>query len=44
MVGRSLISRPAWFTEWVLGQSGLHREILAQKTTKQNKTNIVEME
>jgi hypothetical protein len=28
--GRSLSSRVAWFTEQVLGQPGLHREILSQ--------------
>ena len=40
--GRFLSSRPAWSTEWVPGQSGLHRETLSQKTktkTKQNKTS-----
>jgi hypothetical protein len=36
--GRFLSSRPAWSTEWVPGQPGLHRETLSQKTkTKQNK-------
>jgi hypothetical protein len=35
--GRSLSSRPAWSTEWVPGQPGLHRETLSRKT-KQNKT------
>ena len=31
-------SRPAWSTEWVPGQPGLHRETLSQKNkTKQNK-------
>jgi hypothetical protein len=34
--GGFLISRPAWSTEWVPGQPGLHRETLSQKT-KQNK-------
>ena len=29
--------RPAWSTEWVPGQPGLHRETLSRKT-KQNKT------
>jgi hypothetical protein len=33
--GGSLSSRPAWSTEWVLGQPGLHRETLSQKTNKQ---------
>jgi hypothetical protein len=40
--GGFLSSRPAWFTEGVLGQPGLHRETLSRKTkrqTKQNKTN-----
>jgi hypothetical protein len=31
-----LSSRPAWSTEWVPGQPGLHRETLSQK---QNKTH-----
>jgi hypothetical protein len=35
--GRFLSSRPAWYTKWVLGQPGLYRETLSQKT-KQNKT------
>jgi hypothetical protein len=34
--GGFLSSRPAWSTEWVPGQPGLHRETLSQKT-KQNK-------
>jgi hypothetical protein len=29
--GKSLSLRPAWSTEWVLGQPGLHRETLSQK-------------
>jgi hypothetical protein len=29
--GGFLSSRPAWSTEWVLGQPGLHRETLTQK-------------
>ena len=33
--GRSL--RPAWFTEGVPGQPGLHRETLSQKRTTMNK-------
>jgi hypothetical protein len=33
--GRSLSSRPAWSTEWVSGQPGLHRETLSLKTNKQ---------
>jgi hypothetical protein len=40
--GGFLSSRPAWSTEWVPGQWGLHRETLSWKTkqnkTKQNKT------
>jgi hypothetical protein len=35
--GRFLSLRPAWSTEWVPGQPGLHRETLSWKT-KQNKT------
>ena len=30
--GGFLSSRPAWFTEWVPGQPGLHRETLSRKT------------
>jgi hypothetical protein len=31
--------RPAWFTECVSGQSGIHRETLSRKTkNKQTKT------
>lgn len=30
--GASLSSRPAWYTGWIPGQSGLHREIMSQKT------------
>jgi hypothetical protein len=30
-------SRPAWSTEQVLGQPGLHREILSQKKKKKKK-------
>jgi hypothetical protein len=37
--GRFLSSRPAWSTERVPGQPGLHRETLPRKNkTKQNKT------
>jgi hypothetical protein len=32
--GRFLSSRPAWTTEWVPGQLGLHRETLSQKRKK----------
>ena len=35
--GRFPSSRPAWSTEWVPGQTGLHRKTLFRKT-KQNKT------
>jgi hypothetical protein len=35
--GRSLSSRPAWFTKQVPGQPGLHRETLFQKKKKKNK-------
>jgi hypothetical protein len=30
-------SRPAWSTEWVPGQPGLHRETLSRKTKKKKK-------
>jgi hypothetical protein len=33
--GGFLSSRPAWSTEWVLGQPGLYRETLSQKTKRQ---------
>jgi hypothetical protein len=33
--GRFLSSRPAWFTKWVPGQPGLHKETLSRKTKKQ---------
>jgi hypothetical protein len=39
--GGSLSSRPAWSTEWVPGQPGLHRETLSRKNknkTKQKQT------
>jgi hypothetical protein len=32
--GGFLSSRPAWSTEWVPGQPGLHRETLSQKNQK----------
>jgi hypothetical protein len=35
--GGFLSSRPAWATEWVPGQPGLHRETLSQKTKNKNK-------
>ena len=34
--GRSLSSRPAWSTERVPGQPGLHRETLSLKKKKNN--------
>jgi hypothetical protein len=39
--GGFLSSRPAWSTEQVPGQPGLHRETLSRKTkkTKQNKSS-----
>jgi hypothetical protein len=38
--GGFLSSRPAWSTEWVPRQPGLHRETLSRKTkTKQTKNN-----
>jgi hypothetical protein len=36
-VGGSLSLRPAWSTEKVPGQPGLHRETMCQKKKKQNK-------
>jgi hypothetical protein len=33
--GEFLSVRPAWSTEWVSGQPGLHRESLSWKTQKQ---------
>jgi hypothetical protein len=38
--GGSLSLRPAWSTEWIPGQPGLHRETLSWNKTKQNKTKI----
>ena len=35
--GGFLSSKPAWSTEWVPGQPGLHRETLSRKTNKQTK-------
>jgi hypothetical protein len=37
--GEFLSSRPAWSTEGVPGQPGLHRETLSRKTKKQKKQN-----
>jgi hypothetical protein len=36
-VGGFLSSRPAWYTEWVPGQPGLHRETRSWKTKKRKK-------
>ena len=33
--GEFLRLRPAWSTEWVTGQPGLHREILSQRQDRQ---------
>jgi hypothetical protein len=38
--GGFLSSRPAWSTEWVPGQPGLHRETLSRKTKKKKKIAI----
>jgi hypothetical protein len=35
--GGFLSSKPAWSTEWVAGQPGLHRETLSLKTGKKKK-------
>jgi hypothetical protein len=35
--GGSLSSRPTWSTEQILGQPGLHRETLSQKTKQKKK-------
>jgi hypothetical protein len=40
--GRFLSSRPAWSTEWVPRQPGIHRETLSQKT-KTKPLNIINM-
>ena len=37
--GRSLSLTPAWSTEQVTGQPGLHRKTLSQKQTNKQKTN-----
>ena len=39
LAGRSVSSRPAWFTEWVLGQPKLHREILSHNTNTHTHTH-----
>jgi hypothetical protein len=38
--GRSLSSRPAWSTEQVPGQPGLHKETMHQKTKTKTKTKL----
>jgi hypothetical protein len=35
--GRFLSSRPAWSTNWVPGQPGLHRETLSRRKKKKNR-------
>jgi hypothetical protein len=35
--GGFLSSRPAWSTEWVPGQPGLHRETLSRRNKKNQK-------
>jgi hypothetical protein len=37
--GEFLSSKPAWSTEWVPGQPGLHRETLSKKKKKKDSTN-----
>jgi hypothetical protein len=37
--GGFLSLRPAWSTEWVPGQPGLHRETLSRKTKTNKQTN-----
>jgi hypothetical protein len=39
--GRFLSSRPAWSTEWVPGQPGLHRETLSRKTKTDKQTKRI---
>jgi hypothetical protein len=39
--GEFLSSRPAWSTEWVPGQPGLHRETLSRGGGGDNYTNII---
>jgi hypothetical protein len=36
--GRSLSSRPAWSTQWVPGQPGLHRETLSWRKKNKKKS------
>jgi hypothetical protein len=38
--GGFLSSRPAWSTEWVPGQPGLHRETLSWKKQQQKKLEL----
>jgi hypothetical protein len=42
--GRSLSSRPAWYSKWVPGQPRLHRETLSQKNKNQNQKKKNEFE
>jgi hypothetical protein len=39
--GGFLSSRPAWSTDWVPGQPGLHRETLFRKTKNKTKQNLI---
>jgi hypothetical protein len=39
--GGFLSSRPAWTTEWVSGQPGLHRETLSWKTKTNKQTKML---
>ena len=38
--GESLSSRPAWSTQWVPGEPGLHKETQSQKAKQNNKEII----
>jgi hypothetical protein len=40
--GKFLNLKPAWSTEWVLGQPGLHRETLTKKKKKSKKRVVTE--
>jgi hypothetical protein len=42
--GEFLSSRPAWTTEWVPGQPGLHRETLSRKQTNKKKKKTISLE
>jgi hypothetical protein len=41
--GRCLSSRPAWSTEWVPGQPGIHRETLSWKNKTKKVISLVEL-